>query len=484
MSVNALANYLASLQQGEENHRTEIVYGEVMTIDPLSIRFGELNVTKPFLVPSKMYTPTEPGQKVMAIKTNGGQLYFVLHEKDFVVPDYYGLIEELEERLTKHTHDHITVPDNRNVVSVPSDLKGFAISADFKTNASAGSPPVTASDSYAHLINVAGYSSGEGSGGWPSQISVGDGLAVRQGSGAGSWKPWRKVWHDGNDGSGSGLDADLIKGKHFIVTDHTNGLASPDNVTANTMAYVKGTAGILGVADGALYSQWYSTNWIHQIYGDYRSGRLAVRGNLNGAWQPWMKIPVESDIYDDSEDYRLLKGKGGTTGSYVRTPQAGIIPYATSNSSDVGTFGWPFRSVYANTIYEGGTSLANKYAPASQIGNLALLTTNHKSTLVGATNELKGRVDTVEAKTIMQLASITSVPGQSYTNVSAPYPTGFTPSNCAVIAMARSTLDGFAIVPYRVSHMVDVVHITFATVPGGNFTAVETKLVNILFVKI
>lgn len=99
MSVNALANYLASLQQGEENHRTEIVYGEVMTIDPLSIRFGELNVTKPFLVPSKMYTPTEPGQKVMAIKTNGGQLYFVLHEKDFVVSDYFGLIEELEERL-------------------------------------------------------------------------------------------------------------------------------------------------------------------------------------------------------------------------------------------------------------------------------------------------------------------------------------------------------------------------------------------------
>jgi len=31
---------------------------------------------------------------------------------------------------------------------------------------------------------------------------------------AGTWSPWRKQWSDGNDGAGSGLDADLLDGKH------------------------------------------------------------------------------------------------------------------------------------------------------------------------------------------------------------------------------------------------------------------------------
>jgi hypothetical protein len=30
--------------------------------------------------------------------------------------------------------------------------------------------------------------------------------------GAGVWQPWRKLWHDGNDGAGSGLDADTVRG--------------------------------------------------------------------------------------------------------------------------------------------------------------------------------------------------------------------------------------------------------------------------------
>ena len=31
---------------------------------------------------------------------------------------------------------------------------------------------------------------------------------------ANSWNSWRTIWHDGNDGSGSGLDADLLDGQH------------------------------------------------------------------------------------------------------------------------------------------------------------------------------------------------------------------------------------------------------------------------------
>lgn len=31
--------------------------------------------------------------------------------------------------------------------------------------------------------------------------------------GADTWQPWQKAWHAGNDGAGSGLDADLVKGR-------------------------------------------------------------------------------------------------------------------------------------------------------------------------------------------------------------------------------------------------------------------------------
>jgi hypothetical protein len=41
-----------------------------------------------------------------------------------------------------------------------------------------------------------------------------DGLYFRRISG-GTVNPWQKIWHSGNDGAGSGLDADLIDGAHL-----------------------------------------------------------------------------------------------------------------------------------------------------------------------------------------------------------------------------------------------------------------------------
>ena len=46
-----------------------------------------------------------------------------------------------------------------------------------------------------------------------------------------AWKPWRKLWHNGNDGASSGLDADKVDGIHassFIRSD------ANDNVGAHT----------------------------------------------------------------------------------------------------------------------------------------------------------------------------------------------------------------------------------------------------------
>lgn len=121
------------------------------------------------------------------------------------------------------------------------------------------------------------------------------------------------------DGGGSGLDADLLDGQQgsyyqpastaittsnigsqsvasaaaidgigFRNGNSTNG-TSPDYIPENGINYVSSIS-LYGQTDGALYSQAYSASWVHQIYGDYRTGNIAVRGRNNGTWQSWKII--------------------------------------------------------------------------------------------------------------------------------------------------------------------------------------------------
>jgi hypothetical protein len=53
-----------------------------------------------------------------------------------------------------------------------------------------------------------------------------------------------------------------------------------------------GAGGSVGAqSDGGLYSSAYNTAWYHQIYGDFRTGGIAVRGKYNGTWQSWRSVP-------------------------------------------------------------------------------------------------------------------------------------------------------------------------------------------------
>lgn len=47
---------------------------------------------------------------------------------------------------------------------------------------------------------------------------------------------------------------------------------------------------LYNVNDGANYKQFYSRLWQHEIYGDYRTGQIALRGKNNGTFQAWRKV--------------------------------------------------------------------------------------------------------------------------------------------------------------------------------------------------
>lgn len=87
--------------------------------------------------------------------------------------------------------DAINIPDTRTVADKPSDLQSKKLTGAFKALTAVGNPPVSASGTYVYVLNVVGWSSGEGSGGWPVQIAVGgNGLAYRQGVSADTWGSW------------------------------------------------------------------------------------------------------------------------------------------------------------------------------------------------------------------------------------------------------------------------------------------------------
>ena len=64
----------------------------------------------------------------------------------------------------------------------------------------------------------------------------------------------------------------------------------------------------------------------------------------------------------------------GTTNTYVRAPQSGLLPYASSQSNGngvVGTNSWPFVAMYAINFYENGTLLSSKYLGKTAKANTA-----------------------------------------------------------------------------------------------------------------
>lgn len=327
------------------------------------------------------------------------------------------------------TARRLAAQDTRDQADLPRNKLGWALALDFKTNTSAGNPGITASGLYSHIVTVAGYDADGGSGGWPSQLSFGDGLAVRQGLSANSWGPWRNVltnkggyidagrlviardgqsvanamysavnlelktldggpagiglhrggytaatiYHatgdsvrirhnsgvDGEilttaninsyvpykDGTGAGglwpiniagtaANASAIDNVEFQNANASNPINGADGVVSNGIGYVQGIS-ILGQTDGALYSQAYGPEWMHQIYGDYRSGQIAVRGKSNNAWGAWRAV-LDATNYTN---YAVPKTGGtfsGAVGIHSTTPALVMRDTDTSGANIVG----------------------------------------------------------------------------------------------------------------------------------------------------
>lgn len=110
--------------------------------------------------------------------------------------------------------------------------------------------------------------------------------------------------------TGTASNATTLAG--FTNSKSANPVNGPDSLANNGIAYVQSIS-LLGQTDGALYGQTHSDPWRHQIYGDYRTGQIAVRGKNSGTWQAWRTIL-------DSSNYTTWAAtKDHTHSTYDRT---------------------------------------------------------------------------------------------------------------------------------------------------------------------
>ena len=158
----------------------------------------------------------------------------------------------------------------------------------------------------------------------------------------------------GSAGSVSGL----------TLTSSANGI-NPDSVTQNQIGY-NTSVSLFGQSDGGLYSSAYSSSWIHQIYGDFRTGQIAIRGKNSGSWQSWRTV-LDSSNYTSYAPGLTGSGASGTWGINV-TGSAGSVAWTNVSSrptnlsqftNDLGNYGgWQSASTAITTSNIGSQSVS------------------------------------------------------------------------------------------------------------------------------
>lgn len=112
---------------------------------------------------------------------------------------------------------------------------------------------------------------------------------------------------------------------NFTAATSTN----PSNVDSPTTLDVVGYCTQAGLpfsqGDGGLYTAGYSTAWYHQIYGDFRTGQIAVRAKNSGTWQGWRTV-LDSSNYNS---YSPTLTGGNASGTWSISITGGTVSATT-----------------------------------------------------------------------------------------------------------------------------------------------------------
>jgi hypothetical protein len=159
------------------------------------------------------------------------------------------------------------------------------------------------------------------------------------------------------DTATTATSANNIDGIAFRNGNSTNP-TNPNNINENGIGYITSVS-LFGQTDGALYSQAFSTVWNHHIFGDYRTGSMAVRGRNNGTLTAWRTVwDSGNDGAGSGLDADLLDGLNSASTNTASTIvardasgnfSAGAIT-GTSISVGAGASTWTIDDNTANVL--------------------------------------------------------------------------------------------------------------------------------------
>ena len=263
--------------------------------------------------------------------------------------------------------------------SLVSQMGGGGLRVDFMH------PSYTGSGGWNHVITWSGYNlynmyqlGGNYDGGTGTDLWV----RSEANHGGTAWTAWRRLLNSSNynsysptltGGGASGTwsinitgsasyattagSADQIDGWGFRNTG-SNSSVNANDVDSNGITYY--TAGVDNFSgnstDGALYSQYYSSSWQHQIAGDYRSGQIAVRGKNSGTWQPWRTIYDTSNLNVNTLPY--IQRIDGNSGSYDLN--IGNVVHAWVRFSQGAWTNGPYPGNYSHVLSFNTSTVDNR----------------------------------------------------------------------------------------------------------------------------
>jgi hypothetical protein len=288
-----------------------------------------------------------------------------------------GLIE-FQRGLGIHREDGVYVTPQSKTKSV---YWKFAESSQLN------SPP--GSGTWRHVATIQGWTQHHSS--YPSwQMCFGNGaFGVRQSSSNSAWNSWQTVWTSGNDGSGSGLDADTLDGSGWLDYGrdiHANQVIADDwlRTTGATGWYNNTYAGGWYMTD-TTWIRSYNNKSIYQNTGTLRTdGTLQVGGNgatLNAPNGGTVTISGSTAWHAGNDgsgsglDADLLDGQHAS--SFVSTSGATFTGLLVTRGNSAAFTGANDSTISVRSSSTSTAAAMSFHRPGAYAINLGLDTDNH-----------------------------------------------------------------------------------------------------------
>jgi hypothetical protein len=185
------------------------------------------------------------------------------------------------------------------------------------------------------------------------------------------------VIHAGNIGSqsvsyatsaGTAGSAGSVDG---LTINNSGNVANPNTVTQNQIGYNDSIA-LFGQSDGGLHTSAYSSAWMHQIFGDFRSGQIAIRGKNSGTFGDWRTVVDDKNIGTYAVPYGNMTSSTGLNDNKLYLRTNGDNNHYIWNAAD----DWEEIVAYSGTGLRIASSTGVTLATFSTSGNSMNITGN------------------------------------------------------------------------------------------------------------